>query len=362
MNSRFALGSRRGVASSGGAAAIVAVLLGGGVLLGASALALDVGKHHVGAPSAPERRRCRRCRAGLHVCEQSHRVYDDHGNRHLWQLQRQGCSTSNDRVCEGLGHWFHAHTEPGRMSSARTAPPGGSEDGRSGACVPLPGFMKTTRRPRDAVRRGERRYGEVGHRTHPSSRTLQRAVDGIEQPSRRGLRPGSLGARHPHHQRSSTSSCPSATGSPRRDTPARVLLPTPLALLAPFPATQPEPGRRQRRACTPRGTPRAATRHRPGGTAPGGFAALKAATTCQAIWQSGLTGKLWADGDPGNDLPCSDAQLLGLLAKVLYVPLFDCQTDAPTTVTAATDCSSGNGGHNSYRISGFAAFYFAGWH
>ena len=70
----------------------------------------------------------------------------------------------------------------------------------------------------------------------------------------------------------------------------------------------------------------------------------------------------WINLRPVLDLPCSDAQLNALRGTIIYVPLFDCQTNAPgVVVISTTNCSSGLGANNYYRISGFAPFYFAGW-
>ncbi len=100
----------------------------------------------------------------------------------------------------------------------------------------------------------------------------------------------------------------------------------------------------------------------PGGTAPGGFAALDASASCQTTLATGSDGRLWAAGTPGNSIPCDNTQLRALLGTIVSVPVFDCMTDAVVVVTSTTDCRSGNGSHNQYRISGFAAFYLTGWH
>lgn len=100
-----------------------------------------------------------------------------------------------------------------------------------------------------------------------------------------------------------------------------------------------------------------------GGTAPGGFAALNATAGCNSTLSLGSDGKLWASGSPGSDVPCSDPELNNLRGTVVYLPVFDCQTKVPNVVvTSTTDCQSGLGSNNYYRISGFAAFYLAGWY
>ena len=44
------------------------------------------------------------------------------------------------------------------------------------------------------------------------------------------------------------------------------------------------------------------------------------------------TNKLWAKGDPGSDLPCSEPQLDAMRGTVVSIPIFDCQTNAIVTV------------------------------
>jgi hypothetical protein len=96
-----------------------------------------------------------------------------------------------------------------------------------------------------------------------------------------------------------------------------------------------------------------------GHTAPGGFSSI-ADTDCQS--NSVLNG--WVHGTTGNSAPCSmaDAGGASLLGKVIYVPVFDCMTNGPTTITASTDCNSGNGSNTYYHVAGYAAFFLTGWH
>jgi hypothetical protein len=50
-----------------------------------------------------------------------------------------------------------------------------------------------------------------------------------------------------------------------------------------------------------------------------------------------------------------------LQGQVIYIPVFDCMTGGATTITAATDCNSGNGSNTYYHVAGYAAFYVTGW-
>ena len=113
-----------------------------------------------------------------------------------------------------------------------------------------------------------------------------------------------------------------------------------------------------------KGNPTTCDTSAPGGTAPGGFAALGTGgvSNCQAtITLVGGT-DYWAEGNPGSDIPCPPADLDKYLGKVVHIPVFDCQTDAPVTITLTTDCASGNGSHNYYHVAGFAAFFLSGWY
>jgi Flp pilus assembly protein TadG len=366
VNSRFAPGSiKRRRLERGGAAAIVAVLLGGGVLLGASALTLDVGSIML------ERRQLQNgadaaavalastCASNPTACTTTSPVIATYGNANA----KDG-STSNDGVCGRFsgtgftpnGTWTQCSsaTDAATQEAAKTAD--------LGACVPLPGFMKTTSglaTPYVEVNVGTAKSG-----TTPSllPGLFSKAVTGSDNPHVRACARAAWGPATPSTQRVLNivmSECDwvtqtGYTGPGTATYPAGPTGAYPGYTTGTWPASE-------ARVYT-KGNPTSCDTSSPGGTAPGGFAALKAASTCQSDLTVGPDGKLWADGDPGNDLPCTDAQLQALLGKVLYVPLFDCQTQTATTVTAATDCSSGQGNNNVYRISGFAAFYFAGWH
>jgi hypothetical protein len=96
----------------------------------------------------------------------------------------------------------------------------------------------------------------------------------------------------------------------------------------------------------------------PGGTAPGGFAWL-AGQGCQATVTEG-----WIKTDPGADQECTQAQLLNMRGKLVYIPVFDCRAKAatnPIPTTPADFCTDSNGANTYYHISGFAPFYLSGW-
>ncbi len=112
------------------------------------------------------------------------------------------------------------------------------------------------------------------------------------------------------------------------------------------------------RAIYSKGNPTTCQTSSPGGTAPGGFAWLDTIprTNCLAQVTNG-----WAHGSTGNSAECSYADLSAFYGKVVLVPVFDCLTSAPVTVTPTTDCNSGNGNNTFYHISGYAPFYLSGW-
>ena len=95
-----------------------------------------------------------------------------------------------------------------------------------------------------------------------------------------------------------------------------------------------------------------------GHVAPGGFSQLDTNTVCSVSTTNGA----WYHGQPGNSTPCPSTSFAGLLGTVVYLPVFDCMTAAPTTITAATDCNSGSGSNLYYHVSGYAAFYLTGWY
>lgn len=96
-----------------------------------------------------------------------------------------------------------------------------------------------------------------------------------------------------------------------------------------------------------------------GHSAPGGFYSI-ASGTCQA--NSVVNG--WVQGTTGNSAPCDmlSPDLSSLRGKVIYVPVFDCKYSGPTTITASTDCNTGNGNNTYYHVAGYAAFYLSGWY
>jgi hypothetical protein len=95
-----------------------------------------------------------------------------------------------------------------------------------------------------------------------------------------------------------------------------------------------------------------------GHTAPGGFAALDTNTSCTVPSADGA----WYHGNTGSDAPCPTANFTNLKNTIVYLPIFDCMTIGPVTITASTDCNSGHGTNTYYHVSGYAAFYLTGWY
>jgi Flp pilus assembly protein TadG len=92
-----------------------------------------------------------------------------------------------------------------------------------------------------------------------------------------------------------------------------------------------------------------------GHSAPGNFYSVSSGG-CSA--NSVLGG--WMPGTPGNSSPCSG--IGSYLGQVIYIPVFDCVTTGPTTITAGTDCNSGHGSNTYYHVMGYAALYLTGWY
>lgn len=95
-----------------------------------------------------------------------------------------------------------------------------------------------------------------------------------------------------------------------------------------------------------------------GNAAPGNFSALvqtpsNSCVTTANEWISG------GPGGPGNDSPCTDAQLNSYRGKIVAVPLFDCVSSSTGPITPTTNCL--DGGNTNYHITGYASFYLTGW-
>lgn len=90
-----------------------------------------------------------------------------------------------------------------------------------------------------------------------------------------------------------------------------------------------------------------------GHTAPGGFSWLQTTTDCSANVSGG-----WVIGVPGNNYLCNLTPYRG---KLVALPIFDCLSLAPVTITPTTDCTSAHGTATSYHIVGYAPFYVSGW-
>ena len=123
-------------------------------------------------------------------------------------------------------------------------------------------------------------------------------------------------------------------------------------------STRPWPAASVQHAVYSKGNPTPCDTSSPGGTAPGGFAWLDTIpqTNCLAQVSAG-----WAHGDTGADAECSSADLSPFWGRTVMVPVFDCMTSAPVTITSSTNCNSGSGNNTYYHISGYAAFYLSGW-
>lgn len=94
-----------------------------------------------------------------------------------------------------------------------------------------------------------------------------------------------------------------------------------------------------------------------GHPAPGGFGWLtQDASSCSATITNG-----WVAGNTGNNYQCDLSPYLG---KVAYMPIFDCVSATQVSpITSATDCttSAHGSGNTWYHIAGYAALYVSGW-
>lgn len=97
-----------------------------------------------------------------------------------------------------------------------------------------------------------------------------------------------------------------------------------------------------------------------GNSAPGGFYSIASSGCSTNVVSNG-----WVQGTTGNASPCSTMQTnsgVTLAGKVVYIPIFDCMTTGPTTITSSTNCNSGTGNNTYYHVAGYAAFYVTGWY
>ncbi|MBM6405979.1 hypothetical protein JQN72_17185 [Phycicoccus sp. CSK15P-2] len=350
-------------AERGAAAALVAIVFGTGVLLGVSALALDVGsiwherRQLQNSADAAALALASKCAKSPTSCTSGSSVVSTYANANV----RDG-ATSIDGVCgrfSGTGF-----TPAGAWTACASATDDSTaraqKQGNLGECLPLPDSLRTGAGSTTP-------YVEV--KVGTGSGTTQSLLPGI-------FAKAVTGRDNPH-----VTACARAAWGPAQPTTQHVLNITmsecdwraqtgytgPGTAVYPAGPTGSWPGyttgtwpSSEQRIYT-KGNPTSCDTSAPGGTAPGGFAALAGAVSCNSDLTVGPSGYMWAQGDPGNDLPCTSTELSALRGTVVHLPVFDCQTDAPVTVTSTTDCNSGNGSHNYYRISGYAAFYVAGW-
>lgn len=100
-----------------------------------------------------------------------------------------------------------------------------------------------------------------------------------------------------------------------------------------------------------------------GHQAPGGFGWIKDQITGATGCGIHVADNSWAQTDTGANVACD---LSTSWEKPIYLPVFDCMVDSSTAPTAApdasTNCQSGNGSKLWYHIVGFASFYLSGYH
>jgi hypothetical protein len=102
-----------------------------------------------------------------------------------------------------------------------------------------------------------------------------------------------------------------------------------------------------------------------GHSAPGGFYSINEGGPCTA--NSTVGG--WVHATTGNSSPCSGMTMpdgSSIKGKVIHLPVFDCLYNTPTTITGSTDCTGSSpkasGSNVYYHIMGYAAFYVTGWY
>ena len=98
-----------------------------------------------------------------------------------------------------------------------------------------------------------------------------------------------------------------------------------------------------------------------GHQAPGGFSWIKDPSTGTSGCNVSVGNNTWVQTDTGNNTECN---LDSNWKKPIYLPVFDCMTDAssapPGPPTETTNCQTGNGSNLWYHVVGFASFYLSG--
>jgi hypothetical protein len=362
----------------GGAAAIVAVLLGGGVLLGMSALAIDVSsiwyerrqlQNGADAASLALAAECAKSDAN---CSPTSPVIANYSN-----LNVSDGSTSNDGVC---GRFPVGYTSAG-VPGCDSATDGPAEQNAAtedlAECLPLPSWLQGTG--------SSIPYVEVktGTSTGGGAPTLlpgifSKAITGSDNPHVSACARAAWGP-----PAGFTGSLPLAISicEFQSYTGSDVLNGIPGAAVDPPSGTWPGYGGAGQPAWPPayagwENQPLhelMVMTHSTAGTncdykgkdTDGGFGWLDDGTNCTTTVSTTNGVDYWAEIKTGNSVPGSCKSVIeAYYGKTLLVPIFDCiQTSfsAPTGAPSGDCTSSGGGGAKSwYHVLGFATFYLSG--
>ena len=372
-------------AERGGAAAIVAVLLGGGALLGASALAIDVGsilserRQLQNSADAATLALARACVDTPSTCKAS--------NPRIASLARANTrdnSASTDLVCSRFTGTSYTPTAspalPACASASDTAAAEAAKAAGLSECLPLPAWLKGadgSKIPYVEVKSGTSTSGSTATAL-PS--ILSRAVTGSDNPHVTACARAAWGAAG-----SVEASLPLAisvcewqayTGSSLANGLPGTAVPPPQGA-APGYGGIGQPAWPDPYSGWPNkvGDELYVLTHSSAGAecsvngkdTSGGFGWLADNANCEVAIQTNAANEYWAEIKTGNAVPNSCKSVIeSYHGKVLQIPVFDClykSGSLPTQpVSSLSECKEdgGGGGTTWYHLRGMASFYLSG--
>ena len=375
-------------AERGGAAAIVAVLLGGGVLLGASALAVDIGS------VLSERRQLQNGADAAALALAAECVDDPATCRNdnaaistLTTANTRDNSASTDVVCSRFVGTSYvpsllvplANQLPPCPSATDIAAVEAQKAAGLSECLPLPSWLKGSGSTIPYV---EVKAGTAGSGTAASSlpSIFSRAVTGSDNPHVTACAraawgpPGSYSGSLP--LAISVCEFQSYTGlSSPLGLPPTVVDPPSGAAPGYGGPGQPAwpsayngwPNKPGHELYVLTHSSNGAECSYQGKDTSGGFGWLDDSASCTTAVQVNEADEYWAQIQPGNSVPSSCKSLIeSYYGKVIQIPVFDCLTKSgslptqPVSTLATCDASAGGGAQTWYHLRGMASFYLSG--
>jgi Flp pilus assembly protein TadG len=368
----------------GGVAALVAILLGTGVLIGMSALTLDVGsiwferRQLQNSADAASMALAEQCAVAAGNCAKNSPVIATYSN-----LNVKDGSSSNDGACGRFAVGYAASTAGGPWTTCPSATDTSAENlakaGSLPECLPLPSWLTGTGAtiPYVEVKVGTARTGTTAS---PLPGIFSRAVSGNENPHVTSCARAAWGPPSGY-----TGSFPIAISVCEfvSYTGTDALNGIPGAAVGPPTGPYPGYGGPGQDAWPDpySGWPNKVQdelyvmTHTTGGThctfkgkdTDGGFGWLESGTNCSTTVSTSNNVDYWAQIGTGNNVPTDCKTVLdNYYGKPLLGPIFDCllrsgslPTGGIASLPTCTE-SGGGGGTTWYHILGFATFYLSG--